>query len=163
MGLLRARVISQGPETSHSFIFQRFQQIIASLFVLASAAAVLAQPTGFEAIPPAPSALSVSVEPEPIPEESDPLCPLECFADAFAKHHGSLQVLGGAYFCPVGLGPRTTPRFDFAPIDVRLGCMVYSPRPDDCCLRGNVEAILELTTAPIFVGPGSNIIGPTSL
>jgi hypothetical protein len=100
---------------------------------------------------------------EAVPDEVDPFCPLDCFAGAFAKHHGSLQLLGGAYFAPIGLGPRTTPRFDFAPIDVRLGCMLYSPFPDACCLRGNVEALLELTTAPIFSGFGHTIIGTTVL
>jgi hypothetical protein len=100
---------------------------------------------------------------ELVTDEVDPFSSVDCFAEAFAKHHCSLQVLGGAYFCPVGLGPRTTPRFNFAPIDVRLGCMLCSPHPDDCCLRGNVEALLELTTAPVFGGSGSVIIGPTAL
>jgi hypothetical protein len=140
--------------------FRRFQKVLAALFLLASATIGLAQPTGFEVIPPAPSVWSAV---EPIPGEVDPCFPADCSADAFAKHHGSLQVMGGAYFCPVGLGPRVTPRFNFAPIDVRLGCMLYSPCPDDCCLRGNIEAILDLTTAPIFRGPGSIVIGPTVL
>jgi hypothetical protein len=100
---------------------------------------------------------------EAVSDQADPFCPVDCFAEAFAKHHGSLQVLGGAYFCPIGLGPRTTPRYNFAPIDVRLGCMLCSPILDECCLRGNVEAILELTTAPVFDGFGSIIIGPTAL
>jgi hypothetical protein len=100
---------------------------------------------------------------ECVPDDVDPCCGVDWLAEAFAKHHGSLQVLGGAYFCPIGLGPRTTPRFNFAPIDVRLGCMLYTPRPDNCCLRGNVEALLEFTTAPVFDGFGSIVLGPTAL
>jgi lipid A 3-O-deacylase len=172
--------------------FGRFPRIFASLLLLLPTAAVaLAQPapsarekgncpledkgtvrtvpffaepvpvSRFETIPPVPFVWGVPVE--PVPEEAYPVSPAACVAESFAKHQGSLQLLGGAYFCPVGLGPRTTPGFNFAPIDVRLGCMIYSPCPDDCCLRGNVEAILELTTAPIFRGSGSIIIGPTAL
>jgi Lipid A 3-O-deacylase (PagL) len=171
MGVLPLLAVAQDPEAAH-FPFRGgsqnrsvlrtaakgrvFHHFFTLLIVLASAPASWAQ-----AIPSIPSGWEAPVE--PVPEVTDPMVPLDCFADAFAKCHGSFQVLGGAYFCPVGLGPRVTPRFDFAPIDVRLGCMLYSPCPDDCCLRGNVEAILELTTAPIFRGPGSIIIGPTAL
>src|SRR5207237_7323573 len=49
------------------------------------------------------------------------------------------------------------------PIDTRLGCMLYSPWPDHCCIRGNIEAILELTAAPVFFGFGDIIVGPTAL
>ena len=55
------------------------------------------------------------------------------------------------------------PRFNFAPIDTRLGCMLYSPCPDDCLLRGNVEAILEITAAPVIYSFGSIVVGPTVL
>jgi hypothetical protein len=112
-------------------------------------------------MPPNPFVWSMPIE--AIGGDADPFYPIDCFAEAFAKHQGTLQVLGGAYFSPVGLGPKTQPRFNFAPIDVRLGCMLYSPCPDDCCLRGNVEALLELTAAPIFYGFGNIIVGPTIL
>jgi lipid A 3-O-deacylase len=115
----------------------------------------------FESIPPTPYVWAVPLE--SIPEVADPFSPVDCFAEAFAKHRGTLQVAGGAYFSPVGVGPRVQPKFDFAPIDVRLGCMLYSPCPDNCCLRGNVEALLELTTAPVTDGFGSIVIGPTLL
>src|SRR5262249_37896547 len=117
--------------------------------------------TPFELIPPVPFVAEIPVE--AFAEYVDTYYPLDCFADAFAKHHGALEVLGGAYFSPVGIGPRVQPRFNFAPIDVRFGCMLYSPCPDHCCLRGNVEALLELTTAPVFFSFGSIIIGPTAL
>jgi hypothetical protein len=185
MRLLPSAAIPQGPETSHSSItrnssgsgrrsrpapstpatelsmFNPFQLVAAFLVLFILAAGAPAQSTGLEVVLPVPSVWEAPVE--PVPEQPDPSFPVEAFADAFAKHHGTLQVLGGAYFCPVGLGPRVTPHFDFAPIDVRLGCMLCSPGPEDCCLRGNVEALLELTTAPIFRGPGSIIIGPTIL
>jgi hypothetical protein len=117
------------------------------------------QPTPFELIPPAPYVVGVPLE--AFLADEDPY--VDCLTAGFAKHEGSLEVLGGAYFSPVGIGPKTQPRFDFAPIDVRLGCMLYSPCPQDCWLRGNVEALLQLTTAPIFFGFGDIIVGPTVL
>jgi lipid A 3-O-deacylase len=147
------------------------QSVAASLvFLVLTTAMAQAQPapatepgpgTLFESIPPVPFVWGVPVE--SVPEFADPFSPVDCFAETFAKHHASLQVAGGAYFSPVGLGPRVQPRFNFAPIDVRLGCMLYSPCPEDCCIRGNVEAILELTTAPVFFGFGDIVIGPTIL
>jgi lipid A 3-O-deacylase len=140
---------------------------ISLLLVVLTAPAVLGQPAAqepecvFESIPPAPFVWGMPVE--SVPDEVDPFSPVDCFAEAFHRFHGSLQVLGGAYFCPIGLGPHSTPRYDIAPIDVRLGCMLFSPFPDDCCLRGNIEALLALTTAPVFDGFGSLVIGPTVL
>ena len=100
---------------------------------------------------------------EAISDDVAPFSAVDCFAEIFAKHQRSLQVLGGAYFSPVGLGPKTQPRFNFSPIDVRLGCMLYAPCPEDCCVRGNIEALLEFTTAPVFFGFGDIIVGPTVL
>lgn len=115
----------------------------------------------FESIPPTPYSWGIPVE--SVPDTVSPFSPVDCFAEAFAKHHATLQLLGGAYFSPVGLGPKTQPRFNFAPIDLRLGCMLYSPCPDDCCLRGNIEALLELTAAPVIYGFGDIVTGPTIL
>jgi hypothetical protein len=112
-------------------------------------------------MPPAPFVWGVPVE--AVTDDADPFCCTDGLAEAFAKHHCTLQVLGGAYFCPVGLGPRSTPHFNFAPIDMRLGCMLCSPWLDGCCLRSNLEAVLELATAAIFSGPGTLVIGPTAL
>ena len=126
--------------------------------------AAAAEPGQLAPLPfPAPVPLVWGVPVEVFADDTEPFYPLDCFAETFAKHHGSLQVVGGAYFCPAGVGPRATPRFDFAPIDVRLGCMLFSPWLDGCCLRGNVEAVLELTTAPVFFGPGAIVVGPTAL
>jgi hypothetical protein len=100
---------------------------------------------------------------EDVTDSMNPFCPPESFAETFAKHQVSLEVLGGAYFSPVHIGPRTQPAFNFAPIDVRLGCMLYAPWPDGCCLRGNIEALLELATAPVFFGFGDLVVGPVAL
>lgn len=81
----------------------------------------------------------------------------------FAKHRLTLQVLGGAYFSPVHIGPRTQPRFNLAPIDVRLGCMLYDPAPDHSVWRGTVEAIVGLTAAPVIKGFGDIVLGPSAL
>ncbi|HLJ93809.1 MAG TPA: acyloxyacyl hydrolase, partial [Gemmataceae bacterium] len=116
---------------------------------------------GFESIPPTPNLWGIPVE--SVPDTVSPFSAVDCYAEAFAKHHATLQLLGGAYFSPVGLGPRTQPRFNFAPIDLRLGCMLYSPCPDACCLRGNIEALLELTAAPVIYGFGDIVTGPTIL
>lgn len=148
-----------------------FARVSASLLLVALIVPLaLAQPEPTPEGGPAPGSETVAPVPfvwgmpvEAVPDEVDPFCPLDCFAETFSKYQGSLQVLGGAYFAPVGIGPRATPRFNFAPIDVRLGCMLCSPHLDGCCLRGNVEAILELTTAPIFSGFGDIIVGPTAL
>src|SRR5262249_35203426 len=101
---------------------------------------------------------------EPEPSRTDPLglnapaqvhpaapdtvlsCPVPGDTDeeTFTKHRLSVQVLGGTYVSPVGIGPRVAPRFNFAPIDIRFGWMLYCPCPDHCFLRGNLEALLEL-------------------
>jgi hypothetical protein len=83
--------------------------------------------------------------------------------ETFTRNRLSLQVLGGAYFSPAGIGPRVQPRFNFAAIDVRLGWMLYCPCPDHCILRGNVEALLELAVDPVFFGFGSIVTGPSVL
>jgi lipid A 3-O-deacylase len=160
-----------GPKVTPLRPFAPLARLAASLLLLVLASSVsLAQSAAnlepgsaslFESVPPVPSVWGMPLE--SIPEEAAPFSPIDCFAEAFAQWHGSLQTMGGAYFSPVGLGPRVQPRLNFAPIDVRLGCSLYSPYPDDCCLRGNVEAILELTAAPIFFGFGDIIIGPTAL
>jgi hypothetical protein len=120
---------------------------------------------------------------EPEPSRTDPLglngpariypvapdtalsCEVACDADeeTFTKGALSVQVLGGAYFSPVHIGPRVAPRFNFAPVDVRFGWMLCCPWLDHCFLRGNVEALLELTEAPVTAGFGSIVAGPTAL
>jgi hypothetical protein len=148
-----------------------FFWIFVSLLLIASTASVTwaqsapAAEPGQPAPPgfPAPVPLIWGVPVEVFAGDTDPCYPLDCFAETFAGLHGSLQVVGGAYFCPVGMGPRSTPRFDFAPIDVRLGCILFSPWLDGCCLRGNIEALLELTTSTVLAGPGAIVTGPVAL
>jgi hypothetical protein len=92
-------------------------------------------------------------------------CEVVCAGEEepFTRNRLSLQVLGGAYFSPVGVGPRVQPRFNFAAIDVRLGWMIYSPCPDHCILRGNLEALFEWAVDPVFFGFGSIVTGPSVL
>jgi hypothetical protein len=72
-------------------------------------------------------------------------------------------MLVGTYFSHQRMiGPQDVP-FDFVPIDVRLGYMVYDPWPDGWFFRGNIEALLDLTEATVMRGPGVYVVGPSML
>jgi hypothetical protein len=97
-----------------------------------------------------------------------PQCPAPCAnpcveEDPFARGGFSVEVLTGAYFCPVHMGPHSTPTFDFEATDVRLGYMLSSTIWDGTMLRGNWEVLLEVTIAPVFDGPGNIVVGPSAI
>jgi hypothetical protein len=73
----------------------------------------------------------------------------------------TFQVVSGALFSPIGVGP-DHPTFNYAQTNLRLGWMLNTPGQDHP-LRGNFEAIIELSTSGIFNGFGDIIIGPTAL
>jgi hypothetical protein len=81
--------------------------------------------------------------------------------DRYIEDRITFQVVSGALFSPVGLGP-DHPTFNYAQTNLRLGWMLNSPGQDHP-LRGNFEAIIELSTSGIFNGFGDIIIGPTAL
>lgn len=81
--------------------------------------------------------------------------------ERFIEDRITFQVVSGALFSPVGLGP-DHPTFNYAPTNLRLGWMLNSPG-EDHPLRGNFEAIIELSASGIFNGFGDIIIGPTAL
>jgi lipid A 3-O-deacylase len=83
--------------------------------------------------------------------------------NAFAQERLSVEVLTGAYFVPSHLGPHTTPIFDFEATDVRLGYVLCGPIWEGTWLRGNWEALLEVTTAAVFEGPGNVVVGPSAI
>jgi hypothetical protein len=78
-------------------------------------------------------------------------------ANPFAGGQVSFEANSGVYCSQRGLGPRT-PTFDFAPLNVRLGLELNDP-----CLFGGVEALAELSTAPVVSGFGNIVVGPTAL
>lgn len=80
----------------------------------------------------------------------------------FAEDRISLQFMSGALFSPIGVG-KGDDVFNYIPFNIRLGWMLNDPSPDDHFLRGNFEAILELSTSYIFNGGGDIMIGPTAL
>lgn len=84
-----------------------------------------------------------------------------CDLDPFARHQRSVQILVGAYTSPVHIGP-PIPAFDFAPVSVRFGRMLYSPCGPSV-LRGNMEILLDMTAAPVLDGYGSVVVGPSLL
>lgn len=81
--------------------------------------------------------------------------------ERFTEDRISLQLVSGALFSPVGIGPDAE-TFNYAQTNLRLGWMLNSPGADHP-LRGNFEALLELSASGIFEGAGSVIIGPSAL
>jgi Lipid A 3-O-deacylase (PagL) len=76
--------------------------------------------------------------------------------------HWHLQMLAGAYFKST-LGPNG-PAFDYLPITIRLGRACTTPQWDrPWWARGNFEALVEVSAAPIATGPGSIVVGSSLL
>ncbi len=80
----------------------------------------------------------------------------------FSQNRLSLQVMSGALFSPVGLGPETRD-FDYWQTNLRLGWMLNDPYQTSSFLRGNFEAIFEVTNSLIYEGFGNYIGGITGL
>jgi len=95
----------------------------------------------------------------PTPNQTAPLGTEET---AFKEDRISLQVVSGALFSPIGVGP-DAPTFNYAQTNLRLGWMLNTPNPEGGFFAGNWEALIELSGSGIFDGPGDIIIGPTAL
>ncbi len=80
----------------------------------------------------------------------------------FAQGNMSLQLVSGALFSLTGL-PEDSPVFNYAQTNLRLGWMLYTPRPQEGLLRGNWEALIEISNSIIFKGSGNYIGGVTGL
>jgi hypothetical protein len=81
--------------------------------------------------------------------------------ECYIEDRITFQVVSGALFSPIGVGP-DHPTFNYAQTNLRLGWMLNSPGQDHP-LRGNFEAIIELSVSGIFNGFGDVIIGPSAL
>lgn len=81
--------------------------------------------------------------------------------ERFVEDRITVQAVTGALFSPVGIGP-DHPTFNYAQTNLRLGWMLNSPG-EDHPLRGNFEAILELSASGVFNGFGNVLIGPSAL
>lgn len=88
--------------------------------------------------------------------------PEESLSEIYTKHQMTLQVVSGVVSSPFALASRT-PDMDYAQTNVRLGFMLNSPKESKSLLRGNAEALLEVTNSFIFEGPGSYMGGITGL
>jgi len=74
----------------------------------------------------------------------------------------SLQLVSGALFSIRGF-PEGSPALNYSQTNLRLGWMLFSPGPGRSALRGNWEALVEISNSIIFKGPGNYIGGITGL
>ena len=93
------------------------------------------------------------------PTDTSPAASAEA---AYTEDRISLQLVSGALFSHIGVGP-DTPTFNYAQTNLRLGWMLNTPNPEGGFFAGNWEALIELSGSAIFDGPGDIIIGPTAL
>jgi len=82
--------------------------------------------------------------------------------ELFVEDRITTQLVSGVLFSPIGIGPDHE-SFDYAQTNLRLGWMLNTPSENGGLLRGNFEALLELSGSAIFEGWGDIIIGPTFL
>ena len=80
----------------------------------------------------------------------------------FSADRLTFQLVSGVLFSPVGIGPEN-PTFNYAQTNLRLGWMLNSPSADTSVLRGNYEAILEVSNSIVLDGFGNYIGGVTGL
>lgn len=80
----------------------------------------------------------------------------------YTKDRISLQVVTGALFSSSLIGIKI-PDFDYSQTNFRLGWMLSSPESSKFLLRGNFEAVLELSNSIIFSSYGNYMGGLTAL
>jgi len=83
--------------------------------------------------------------------------PLEV-ARIFQAHRLSLQVVSGMLTSSAGIGPRT-PTLNYSQTNIRLGWMLNDPFRIIGGLRGNLEAIVDVSSSYVTNGFGSTIVG----
>ncbi len=76
----------------------------------------------------------------------------------FTRDRIAVQVVSGVMNSSSTIGPKTA-EFDYIQTNLRLGWMLNSPAPSEALLRGNVEAILELTYSAIYSDHGDYFAG----
>jgi Lipid A 3-O-deacylase (PagL) len=79
---------------------------------------------------------------------------------AFREDGKSLQFIAGVFTSPVltVLFPKTQD-FEYAQVNVRIGWMLNAPQDEPSILRGNYEALFELTNSAVLKGSGNYIGG----
>lgn len=86
----------------------------------------------------------------------------------FREDRITLEFMAGAMFSPCGLGP-TVPVYNYQQNNIRLGWMVDSPDSWGPCaesgnpLRGNFEALFEVTGSYVWESFGTYMTGITGL
>jgi len=83
-------------------------------------------------------------------------------SEIFTEDRISFQIVSGVLFSPFALASRT-PVLDYAQTNLRIGWMLNNPKQSESILRGNVEAIVELSNSIIYKGFGNYIGGITAL
>jgi lipid A 3-O-deacylase len=83
-------------------------------------------------------------------------------AEIFSKGAVDLQLVSGGIFSSHIFG-QDTPVTNVWQTDLRLGMILNDPILDGSFLRGNFEAVLALSYASIYKGPGSYYGGLTAL
>ncbi len=89
-------------------------------------------------------------------------------ARLFVEDRVTLEFMAGAMFSPCGVGP-TVPVYNYQQDNIRLGWMLDSPNSWGPCadidspLRGNFEAIFEVTGSYVWYSFGSYMVGATAL
>ena len=83
-------------------------------------------------------------------------------SEPYTKDRISFQVVSGALFSPFCL-TSPHPVFNYVQTNLRIGRMLDSPTASESVLRGNFEAILELSNSVIYKGSGNYIGGFTAL
>jgi hypothetical protein len=91
-----------------------------------------------------------------------PKATADAAAGPFAQGKISFQLVSGALVSLTGL-PEDSPVFNYAQTNLRLVWMLYTPRPQGGLLRGNWEALTEISNSIIFKGFGNYIGGVTGL
>jgi hypothetical protein len=78
------------------------------------------------------------------------------------KDRLSLQLVTGSLFSTkLFNGHEHT--LDYWQTNLRLGCALNQPEPEESFFRGNFEALLEITGSIIYRGPGTYLAGATAL
>ena len=76
----------------------------------------------------------------------------------FTKNRLSLQFVWGKLYSPF-LVATDSPEFDYSQVNLRCGWMIDDPTQRKYFLRGNFEALLELTYSRVIKGPGNYLAG----
>ena len=77
---------------------------------------------------------------------------------AFTKDRLSLQFVWGILYSPFLLGT-DSPDFDYSQANLRAGWMIDDPTERKFFLRGNFEAVLEITYSNVIKGSGNYLAG----